>query len=397
MESIKKLKLNQIILILVAAITAVAIYFSWMSPFSRAIRRGERVNAILFGTDWVDYSRHSDTLMFISYDPRTRFLDIISIPRDTRFSPKGYHFRKVNEIYAYNYKLKKSDKLASKELQSAVEELFQNRISIPYFFRIDYASFKKFIDHLGGITIDVEEPMHYDDNWGKLHIHFEPGKQHLNGQKALEYVRYRGAAGDLGRIYRQQRFMKALLARVKNPMLLFRSPQIVKSVSEQIGTNFSLWDMAAGVLELKDLHQKNVRLAQLPGRPKRDYWEIDYDNTNALLDRIFPSSGTVVSPGPKMRVEVWNASGKTGLAEKVCWILRQNGYDVTDWGTYSIRQKKTVILDLTDNMRPAQKISEIIGCGDVLTRYDNKHLVDIRVMLGEDCNAGVNTGTKLRK
>lgn len=397
MEYIKKLKLQHYILIVIAFLVAVSIYLSWTSPFSRAIRKGERVNAILFGTDWVDYSRHSDTLMLVSFDPKSRSLDVISIPRDTRFTPQGFHFRKINEVYAYNFKTKKNDRAASRELLAAVEELFQNRISIPYYFRIDYAGFKKFIDIIGGVTVQIDEPMHYDDNWGKLHIHFEPGTRHLNGQKALEYVRYRGVAGDLGRINRQQLFFKSVMAKSKNPVLLFRLPQVIGVISREITTNFTLWDMTVGALELKDVSIKQLRLAQLPGRPKRDYWEIDYDNTNALLDRILPSTGTVVSNGPKVRVEVWNASGKPGLAERVSWILRQNGFDVTDWGTYSIRQKKTVITDLTDNMRAANKIAEILACGDVITRYDYKHFADIKITLGEDCVAGGQSTNKLRK
>jgi anionic cell wall polymer biosynthesis LytR-Cps2A-Psr (LCP) family protein len=65
---------------------------------------------------------------------------------------------------------------------------------------VDYALFCKAIDAVGGIEIEVEEPMHYDDSAGNLHIHFEPGRYLFNGQKALEYIRYRGNAGDTGRI-----------------------------------------------------------------------------------------------------------------------------------------------------------------------------------------------------
>jgi hypothetical protein len=117
----------------------------------------------------------------------------------------------------------------------------------------------------------------------------------------------------------------------------------------------------------------------------------------AMLDRIFPSSGTVVATGPKVHVEVWNASGRPGLAEKISWILRQNGYDVTDWGNYSTMQKKTVIKDLTDNLRAAQKISEIIQCGEVIERYDNKRFADISIELGEDCVIGIGKDTKLKR
>ena len=78
---------------------------------------------------------------------------------------------------------------------------------IHYYAQLDYGGFKKMIDLLGGVPVIVDEPMHYDDNWGKLHIHFEPGKHFLNGQKALEYVRYRGLSGDFGRVLRQQEFL----------------------------------------------------------------------------------------------------------------------------------------------------------------------------------------------
>jgi hypothetical protein len=239
---------------------------------------------------------------------------------------------------------------------------------------------------IGGITIDIEEPMHYDDNAGNLHIHFEPGPRHLNGREALEYVRYRGAAGDIGREYRQQRFLKAVLSRFKNPLILARLPWIVRMVTADIKTNLTIWDIMAGLMELKDLHSSNIRLAQLPGAPSGAYWEIDAENCAGLFDKIFPSTGTVVADGPRTRVEVWNASGKNRLADRVTWLLRKQGYDVVKWGTLSTLQKKTLIKDLTGNLRSAQKIAGVIACGEVITRYDGKKLVDISVILGEDCN-----------
>jgi len=394
----KKLKFEHYFLIAIAALTAFTIYLSWSSPFSKAVRNGERINAILIGTDWVDYARHSDTLMFVSYDPKTRFLDVISIPRDTHFSPKGYNFRKINEVFAYHFHTKHSDRFACMELRAAVEELFQNRVKIPYHFEIDYRGFKNFIDLIGGVTIDIDEPMNYDDNWGKLHIHFLPGRRHLDGQNSLEYVRFRATpAADIGRIARQQRFLRCVLAKIKNPMVLFRFPQAVSSALKDIDTNLTLWDLTAGALELKDLNMKNIRLAQLPGRMHGTYWEPDHENTAAMLDKIFPSSGTIVASGPKVRVEVWNASGRPGLAEKISWVLRQDGYDVTDWGNYSTIQKKTVIKDLTDNLRAAQKISEIIQCGEVIERYDNKRFADISIEVGEDCVIGTGKDSKLKR
>ncbi|MCB4791995.1 MAG: LCP family protein [Elusimicrobia bacterium] len=390
LKPISNLNLNQLSLLAFAVILSLSLYLSWANPISRSIRKGERINALLIGTDIVDYARHSDTLIFASYDPVRRFLDIISIPRDTRFSPKGYNFKKINEVYAYHYRTKQNDAFAAIEVCKAVEELFQNRLEIPYYVTINYSSFKKFIDLIGGIKVDIEEPMNYDDQAGNLHIHFNAGVNHLDGAKALEYVRFRGKAGDLGRIFRQQLFVKSFLLRWKNPYFIFNLPKIAKLLMTEIFTNINTWDAFSGIIEVKDINMKNIRFSQLPGQPnKKGYWEYDTDNLNGLLNKILPNRDLNPSKSPNIRVEIWNATGTGKMAEQVTWILRKSGFDVIDWGNFTTRQKKTLIKDLTGDLRGAQRISEILNCGEVITRYDEKRLIDISVILGEDCK--INT------
>ncbi|MCX5777716.1 MAG: LCP family protein [Elusimicrobia bacterium] len=380
-----KLKLEHIVLGLIVVSVAAAMYFSFKSPLTRAFRNGQMINGLLIGTDLVDNSRHADTLIFLSYAPATRFLNIISIPRDTRFTQKGARFRKINELYAFNYKATKNEQMAAQETTRAVEQIFNGRVAVPYYLQINYESFRKFIDLIGGVTIDIDESMNHDDTAGDLHIHFEPGRHHFDGRQALEYVRYRGPAGDIGRVFRQQRFLKATMDRFKNPLTMLRLPQIIATVTRDITTNLTVWDILAATLEIKDLRPENIRFAQLPGTSKNSYWETDADNCRGLFDQIVPSTGTVVAAGPLIRVEVWNASGINKLADKVNWMLRKQGYDVIESGTYSVVQKKTLIKDLTGNLRAAQKIANIVGCGEVITRFDNKRYVDISVTLGEDC------------
>jgi len=379
---------DQIILGAIVLLVAASIFFTVTSPVARLIRCGQPINGLLLGTDWVDYARHSDTLVFMNYNPASRFLNIISIPRDTHYSPEGLHLGRINEVYAYNYRAKKDDHYACKQVIIAVEELFGSRVSIPYYLQINYLGFKKFIDLIGGVDVEIEEGMNYDDNAQNLHIHFEPGKYHLDGKGALEFVRYRGKAGDLGRVFRQQRFLKSVLSKFHNPMLIMRMPQMVHIILSEVKTNLTVWDMLACMIELKDLRTNNVRLAQLPGTPRKDFlWEVDRDNLTGLFDKILVSTSTAAAQGPKVRIEVWNASGKTKLAEKITWILRDRGFDVINYGTYGATQKKTLIKDLTGDLRAAQKIAEILSCGEVVTRYDDKRFIDISVTLGEDCNA----------
>jgi anionic cell wall polymer biosynthesis LytR-Cps2A-Psr (LCP) family protein len=125
-----KLTFPHYVMIAVVLLVSLSLYFSWTSPLATAIRKGERINGIVLGTDWVDRARHSDTLMFVSYDPARRFLDVISIPRDTHFTPLGYNFRKINEVYAYHYRTKRNDDLACHEVQFAIEQLLTNRVNI---------------------------------------------------------------------------------------------------------------------------------------------------------------------------------------------------------------------------------------------------------------------------
>jgi polyisoprenyl-teichoic acid--peptidoglycan teichoic acid transferase len=387
MNKLKQLRKEHFKLIIIVVAVGITIFFSMTSPIARAVRNSEPINGMLIGTDWVDYARHSDTLVFVNYEPADRFLNIVSIPRDTHFSPAGYHFYRINEVYAYNYKMKKNDHFACRQVSLAVEELFQNRVSIPYYVQINYEGFKKFIDLIGGIDVEIEEPMNYDDNAQTLHIHFEPGKQHLNGAQALEYVRFRGKSGDIGRVFRQQRFLKSVLSRFRNPMLVMRIPQFAGILLKEVKTNLSPWDIFVCMTELKDINANNIRLAQLPGTPHRELWLVDYENCSGLFDKIFCSTSTAAAvQEPKPRIEVWNASGKPKLAEKVTWILRQQGFDVISYGTFSTRQKKTLIKDLTGDLRGAQKIADIISCGEVVTRFDEKRYMDISVTLGEDCN-----------
>ncbi|HNV71064.1 MAG TPA: LCP family protein, partial [Candidatus Ozemobacteraceae bacterium] len=109
------------------------------------------------------------------------------------------------------------------------------------------------IDLLGGVEIDVERRMKYTDNWQKLYIDLMPGLQRLDGQKALQYVRFRAdAAADLGRIKRQQKFLAALLQQVKSPGIVIKIPDLVRQALNHIQTDLNVAevvDLARAMLQ----------------------------------------------------------------------------------------------------------------------------------------------------
>ncbi|MFH0948225.1 MAG: LCP family protein [Elusimicrobiota bacterium] len=350
---------------------------------------GCRVNGIIIGTDDVDYAKHSDVIIFLSYNPKKRFLDIISIPRDTKISVEGVAIRKINQLYAYTYKKTKSHHAASESVRNELQKILGT--DIQFYAQVDYSGFRNLIDVLGGVQVEISQPMNYDDNWGKLHIHFSTGTYLLNGQKALEYIRYRtGDRADLDRILRQQGFVREVMNRVKEPRVIMNFPKIVKILYNNIHTNISVWDIMTVIYELKNFNlSKNVRLQSLPGAPSRGVWlpdssairkSVELAKTGCVNDmEKFPTYSSIV-------VEIFNASGKTKLAGQMRRALTKNNFDVIKIGNYEPNSKyeKTLVIDRMGTLSKAQQIADVIGAKEIITKIDGSRGVDVTVIIGRD-------------
>jgi LCP family protein required for cell wall assembly len=131
------------------------------------------INILVMGIDSVEGTHRSDTIFVLGVNPSKKKIMMLSIPRDTRvlIEDKG---RKINEILP---------RYGEPTLRKILEDLLKIKISRKV--EIGFESFISVVDAIGGVDINIEKPMHYDDNWGNLHIHFNPGMNHLNGQDAL--------------------------------------------------------------------------------------------------------------------------------------------------------------------------------------------------------------------
>lgn len=388
------------------SLSVLTMVLNWKSPLARTLQRGQRVNGLLIGSDYEDYARHSDTLMFVSYDPQSRFLDVMSIPRDTAVSdPARPYVRRVNEIFAYEFRHSGRDfTIASLALKNVVETMLSSGaahpVDIPYFFTVDYRGFRALIDALGGVYAKVTEPMHYDDSWGHLHIHFEPGTYLLDGKRALEYVRFRGSSADQGRVLRQQFFVKEILKRLKNPTVLWRLPSHTRMVLAGFHTNVSLWDMATLLLEGSRMKWSNLRLLSLPGGPSANLWKMNPENTQRIValmqasaprglpaaDRTIRAKEDALMPAT---VEVWNASSRPNAARSVMQLLRDRGFDVVLFGNFSTRQQRTLVIDRSGRLRPAQAVAQVLRSvnPEVVSRVEPARQVDVSVIIGNDYQA----------
>lgn len=221
----------------------------------------------------------SDTMMVTAVDMDQKKAALLSVPRDTRVKIDGYGYEKINHAYAYG---------GHKLSQNAIENLLG--VSIDHYILIDTKAFERIIDAIGGIDINVEKRMYYEDPWddnGGLVIDLYPGEQHLDGKKAIQYVRYRDGEGDIGRIGRQQHFIKAVLAKVILPEMLPRMPKLVEEVSSAIKTDMSLAELLEFANTMKSVHDNGLTAQMVPGQPAYiddvSYWIPDITDLRALL------------------------------------------------------------------------------------------------------------------
>lgn len=254
-------------------------------PIEQAVDDGlltakDKTTVMIMGVDERDGDvGRSDTLMIAAVDPKQKQASLLSVPRDTRVKIKGHGFDKVNAAYAYGHE---------KLTQDTIENLLG--VSIEHYVIINTKSFAKIIDALGGIDIDVPKRMHYEDPYdddGGLLIDFHPGMQHMDGAKAITYVRYRDEEGDLGRIRRQQDFIKACIDKMVSPAVIPKLPGIIREVMGSIKTDLSFRQLLELAGTLKESKSNGLKTNMVPGRPLYidgvSYWIPDLTQIRTIV------------------------------------------------------------------------------------------------------------------
>ncbi|KAF0134812.1 MAG: cell envelope-related transcriptional attenuator [Candidatus Saganbacteria bacterium] len=210
----------------------------------------KETNILVMGLDQGEEIHRSDTIMVVHINPKKSTANVISIPRDTYVAIPGFGMDKINHAYAFG----------GPELSKAtVENLFG--IKIPFYVSVDTGNLAELIDEIGGITIDVEKKMFYIDHSQNLFVDLNPGRQRLSGVKALSYLRYRQDGGDLHRIMRQQKFIKALSSQITSRENIIKSPQIVLKLFSYLDTNLNsreILGLAINMRKIFDYGQINM-------------------------------------------------------------------------------------------------------------------------------------------
>ncbi len=179
----------------------------------------ESYNFLVLGRDKMAFL--TDVMMIINVDTANNSLSVMQLPRDTYIS--GYITNKLNTVYSTYYTKglnmgkdrEEAERYALGEFKKLLSEALC--INIDYAMAMNLQGFKNIVDILGGVDVNVQSAMHYSDPDQGLYIDIPAGWQHLNGDQAEGFVRFRYgyAAQDLGREDAQKQFLFALLGKLK--------------------------------------------------------------------------------------------------------------------------------------------------------------------------------------
>ncbi len=173
-------------------------------------------------------SSHSDTMMLVRVSPETGRVQSLSVPRDLLVEVEPGVEDRINTAYLYG---------GTERATAVVEDL--TGVSIDRHAIVGFGGFEDAIDALGGVTLEVEEPIRLGIEGRRVYI--PAGRQELDGLEALAYARYRGTAcGDLDRIRRQQRLIAALREQALGWNTITRLPGIVRVLHANVDTNLGI-------------------------------------------------------------------------------------------------------------------------------------------------------------
>ena len=210
---------------------------------------GGAMNILLVGTDarpGEDVSR-TDTIVVAHFDLHTDRVSMLSLPRDLLVNVPGYGKNKINAAYPIGER-KIGPGYGPALLKETVGELIG--LPIDHFVLINFDGFKTLIDKIDGIYVDVpkalDDAAYPTEDYRTIKIHFDAGRQLLDGDRALIYARTRHADSDFGRNQRQQQVLMAIFDRVREQGLLSQLTNIdqyTESMSDYIRTDLSRSDM----------------------------------------------------------------------------------------------------------------------------------------------------------
>ncbi|MCX6811310.1 MAG: LCP family protein [Candidatus Berkelbacteria bacterium] len=307
-----------------------------------------RINILLLGIGGAghDGADLTDTMMVVSVDPVNKTVSMLSIPRDLWVDIPGGGESKINAVNSFGNQNKKrfaDGPTASKQVVSQILDL-----PIHYYALMDFEGFRKMVDEVGGVDVNVEksivDPYYPDDrpgHNGQITYKVSAGQQHMDGTAALRYARSRETTSDFDRAHRQQVILKALKEKALSAGIMANPAKLsvlMNLVGDHFRTDMQLWEMERFLSILRDVNTQEIAHRVLDDTPEGLLKSSNVNGAYVLLPRsgnykeiqalahsIFMEPYILKE---KARIEIRYPSKKTAIAKQAEDRLKEFGYNV---------------------------------------------------------------------
>jgi len=256
--------IRKTILGLLFAVVLFVLYCAWFgmpeADVDTAAGRNGICNILLVGTD--ESGLRTDTMMLLSINDEDHTARLLSLPRDTY--TEGYSVPKLNSACAFAG----GGESGMQRLMGEVQTLL--RIPPDGYAMVNFDVFENIVDLFGGVKFYVPMDMDYDDPAQDLYIHLQQGYQKLDGEKAIQLMRYRSgyAMADLERVNVQRDFMQAAMDQWLNPWLIVKAPIAGATVYKEMVTDLSPGNCIWLIRALMQCDLTHLETQTLPGTPQ---------------------------------------------------------------------------------------------------------------------------------
>ncbi len=169
----------------------------------------------------------SDTIIMTTFDPIKPYAGMLSVPRDLWVTIPRVGENRINSAHFFA-----EANLPGSGPSAAIDTIEMNTgVKMQYYIRIRFDGLIEIVDAMGGVDIDLSEPM----------AGYQPGHYHLNGNKALAFARHRLGSDDFFRMKQGQFLIKSMIKQMLLPGKLIKAPQVLTAIVSSADTNLPVW------------------------------------------------------------------------------------------------------------------------------------------------------------
>ncbi len=331
----------------------------------------------------------SDSMLLLRFDPESDELTILSIPRDTKTLVPGHGITKIN---AANYH--GGPALAAESVSNLL-----NGVEVDRYIRINVQGIEKLIDALGGVDIFVPQDMKYTDESQHLYIDLKQGQQHLDGEEAVEFLRFRyDSYGDIGRVQRQQSLIRALKEQALSPKTILRFPEVLSVIRSHLDTNLTTNELVALAAFAGQKSRSDFKLLMVPGdfntpeEGELSYWIPHHQKIRELTAQHFEVESDLYQrryrhqEATDLKIAVQSNEDNQEQGEEMVKYLQSNGYRraFLSRRQYTQPLEKTKIVAQQGDNYSAFQIRHDLGIGEVVVESTGVLHSDITIQIADD-------------